>query len=1042
YWEAEPLDKAILAFAEKGEGDPDNTDVQTALDDLVEMYQDEGRYAEAEQTARRALAIREKVYAAGRQRWSDRGNLLNARAALAKVLQVANRIQEAEAIYRGDLADARDDSEKISAQTNLAHFLRETYRLAEAEKLYREVLAVDDGKKLGYGRQAFDGLGVLLTQTGRFAEAEAHYRQMRLSTDTADEIGGPLVSGVLGNFAALLAKIGKTDEAEALYRRALAVDQQYYGPDHPRVAVALNNLAGLLYATKRFAEAEPLHRLSLAIREEVYGPNDPRVATVLNNLALVTDHTKGHAQAEPMLRRALSIDETAYGPDHPLLAKTLNNLAVLAYQTNRPEEAEPLMRRALFIDKSTYGPKHPEVARDLVSLAVMRARQGDWVQAAALYARAKPALIGQTESTIGDESADVDLRKAMLKRRSGWLRLNAIAVNRAAAGSARARAEGFELAQWALQTDAAEVLVQMSARFSRGDGPLANLVRERESLLASFESEERRMTDAIGRKDVQALKVLYQSRDQVEVRLKDIEAKLAANFPQYARLANPKPLTVPATQALLRSDEALILFLNGPQISQETQLPEDTLAWVITRNKASWYRVPLDTQALTDEVTALRCGLDEGQWGADDSRARCWAVLKGARGYENFDWKASNILPFDPSRAHALYKALLEPAQGLISGKHLLIVPSGPLTSLPFGVLVTEPAAATAPATLADYREAAWLGTRQPISVLPSVASLAALRREAMPSAAVEPFIGYGDPALAGQPGCAEPVIPDRCPDEDIEVARSAHVMNRSALNLSATPSYFRGGLANPSVLRKACPLPDTAYELRCVARSLGADSSAIKLGEAMTETAVKAAPLDHYRIVHFATHGLLAGETAQFLKAQAEPALVMSPPAQPTEDDDGLLTASEIAGLKLDADWVVLSACNTAGGNEPGAEALSGLARAFFYAGARALLVSHWAVDSYAAAMLTSRTFAEMLNAGTIGRAEALRRAMLAFMADDQRPWAAHPSAWAPFFVVVGEGGDRITAPALEVAKPIAEPGANEPTQPAAQRRQAVKTQ
>jgi len=292
--------------------------------------------------------------------------------------------------------------------------------------------------------------------------------------------------------------------------------------------------------------------------------------------------------------------------------------------------------------------------------------------------------------------------------------------------------------------------------------------------------------------------------------------------------------------------------------------------------------------------------------------------------------------------------------------------------------------------------------------VLPSAASLAALRRQAKASAAIEPFLGYGDPVLTGQADCGQPLIPDKCPDEDTQVARSGHILTRRAQALSAVPSYFRNGLANVSELRKACPLPDTAYELKCVARSLGAEPSAVVLGAAMTETAVKSAPLDRYRIVHFATHGLLAGETALFMNARAEPALVMSPPAQPTEEDDGLLTASEIAGLKLDADWVVLSACNTAGGKEPGAEALSGLARAFFYAGARALLVSHWSVNSYAATMLMTRTFAELRNSRSIGRAEAFRGAMLALMSDDQRPWAAHPSAWAPF-VVVGEGAEPL---------------------------------
>lgn len=117
----------------------------------------------------------------------------------------------------------------------------------------------------------------------------------------------------------------------------------------------------------------------------------------------------------------------------------------------------------------------------------------------------------------------------------------------------------------------------------------------------------------------------------------------------------------------------------------------------------------------------------------------------------------------------------------------------------------------------------------------------------------------------------------------------------------------------------------------------------------------------------------------------------MFTPPDVATEDDDGLLTASEVAALKLDADRVVMSDCNTAGGGAPGAEALSGLARAFFYAGARALPVSHWPVESNAATMLTSPTFAEMRKDPAIGHSEALRRAMLALMSDSKA--SAHPS-------------------------------------------------
>ena len=143
----------------------------------------------------------------------------------------------------------------------------------------------------------------------------------------------------------------------------------------------------------------------------------------------------------------------------------------------------------------------------------------------------------------------------------------------------------------------------------------------------------------------------------------------------------------------------------------------------------------------------------------------------------------------------------------------------------------------------------------------------------------------------------------------------------------------------------------------------------------------MKRAPLADYRIVYFATHGLVAGD----VKGVAEPSLSL--PSQPSDLDDGLLTASEVAQLKLNADWVVLSACNTIAGDKPGAEALSGLARSFFYPGARALRVTHWAVDSEAATRLTTATFDRLKATPGLGRAEALRQAMLGYLNDASSP-------------------------------------------------------
>ena len=259
-------------------------------------------------------------------------------------------------------------------------------------------------------------------------------------------------------------------------------------------------------------------------------------------------------------------------------------------------------------------------------------------------------------------------------------------------------------------------------------------------------------------------------------------------------------------------------------------------------------------------------------------------------------------------------------------------------------------------------------------TVLPSESSLRALRRLAKGTTGNQPFSGFGDPVLEG--------------------GSQSRGVNVSAL-------FSRGAVADVRAVKQLQRLPETADELYAMAKSLGADKQTVHPQLAATETNVKRADLTRTRVLAFATHGLMAGDC----KGLAEPALVLSPPEIGTDLDDGLLTASEVAQLKLNADWVILSACNTAAADgTPGAEGLSGLAKAFFYAGSRALLVSHWPVASAATVKLTTRIFKEGADNPGIGKAEALRRSRLALMADENSPQFAHPAFWAPF-VVVGEG-------------------------------------
>jgi CHAT domain-containing protein len=300
-----------------------------------------------------------------------------------------------------------------------------------------------------------------------------------------------------------------------------------------------------------------------------------------------------------------------------------------------------------------------------------------------------------------------------------------------------------------------------------------------------------------------------------------------------------------------------------------------------------------------------------------------------------------------------------------------------------------------------------WLARTHAVTLVPSAAALRTLRGLPRGSDKREPLIGFGDPVFSPQQA-ADAKNPETGPQAAIQLAEAT--TRGLPLARRASPQTRNVENAELGLLPR---LPDTAAELTSIALALEADpTKVLSLGMAANEEMVKKANLSKYRIIVFATHGLVPGD----LEGLTQPALALSAPTVSGTPGDGLLTMEEILALKLDADWVVLSACNTGAAAGAGAEAASGLGRAFFYAGTRAILVTNWSVHSASARELVTDLFRRQSAERKITRGEALRQAMIALLdgpgfVDAQGKTAfsyAHPLFWAPYSIIGDGAGAR----------------------------------
>lgn len=417
-------------------------------------------------------------------------------------------------------------------------------------------------------------------------------------------------------------------------------------------------------------------------------------------------------------------------------------------------------------------------------------------------------------------------------------------------------------------------------------------------------------------------------------------ATIAQQRPEYQRLAENRLPDLDTLRSVLRKGEALASFLIGRDTS---------FLQLVTRERIYITPIAAGEKALGQMVQDLRKGLE----------------IEGG-----------SVNEFKLGDAHFLYETLFGGvAEPLAAVNRLIVVPNGPLSSLPFGTLLTSPPLSE------DYRTAAWLVKRMSVTQAPSIVSFVNLRSTRPVAAPPRPFLGIANPSFTG----------------------AGTVLLTDA---AAAPSCGQAGLAQLNRFASLVPLPDTLDEVSSVIASLGIANAELLAHNDASEQTVREKNLNEYNVIYFATHAVMPGELA----CQIEPGIALARPdkAAISRAEDGFLDASEVAALRLAANLVVLSACNTASsGNSTvqKGDALSGLAESFFIAGARSLLVTHWQVPSAATTRLMLDVFSLLGSESGVAIDIALQRAQLQAISTSD---TAHPFFWGAFSFV-GSGTETL---------------------------------
>jgi tetratricopeptide (TPR) repeat protein len=921
YTKAAPVAERAVKICEKGFG-PENPKTASALTILAEAYRELGQRAKAIPICERALKIREKALGPDHP---DVAESVNNRALL---YYQSGDFEHAEPLFQRALAISEtalpEDHIFVTGSLNNLAFLYWTRgEYTKAEPLYLRVLAIRE-KSLGPDDPnvaiSLDNISAVYSDTGELEKAE---RMIRRAVEIREKSLGPEnpdTASSLMNLGSFYLQIGDYAKAMPLLERALQVYEKALGPEHELTATAVSNVAFARQKTGALAEAEPLYERALQIREKVNGPDNAETGKALNNLAMLYRALGKNDQARPLCERALKIREKTLGPDHPLTAQSLTNQAMLLEDVGDYAKAEPLLQRAQQIDARVLGPTHETTGLDLEHLAQLKIEQGKLKEAhefARQAARAQQKLVFDILSFTSERQ-----RLAFQQTTKPYTLFGTL-------GS------GPDLAETVLREKGIVLDSLLEDRLvaqASGD-------RKQREIIQRLDLAKERMAQMVievpSDSSVETRRQRAREKEKLSGQIEQLEADLARSAAGLGRGRRALAVTVDQVRAALPKNAALIELIRyshytghgkeEPRYGAIVLSPKDEPRWVglgaaaDIEKQIGGYKRAVRERTEEETLSTILRGLHD----------KIWAPIE-------------KLLPNDTNT--------------------VIVSPDAELSFVSFATLLTA--------------EDRFLAEKYSIRY---VASGRDLLRETKTADARTTIRIFSNPDFAGGVG-----VPGQAQTNAVAL-RSVEARDLENLSLPNLPGTEKESSELEARAKKSGWLPEVVQ------------------GEKASEAELRRS--DSPRILHLATHGFFfperqlavpqsPGITSEIYRgrllnpmqrsglaltgAQRTLQLWMKGEAPPAEDD-GIVTAEEVGGLRLSGTWlVVLSACDTGAGEARAGEGVMGLRRGFLQSGAANLLMTLWPINDETTVQIMSDFYDSAFK--TTDAPQAL--------ADTQRDW------------------------------------------------------